>query len=294
MIKRALPLITLAITALAQTAVPLSERIQHYDPAKNRQSTAHGGLGDLRHQPIINPRDLTGNLIVIARGVLSGHSSIAEHFHNRCEEMFIILDGEAEFTIDGHTSLIKGPAAVPDRMGHAHAIWNPTDKPVQWMNINIGMGKNYDVFNLDDPRDHATLEAVPQFINTRFDRAQLKPVAAMDGGKGTVQYRRAFDPTVFSTPWSWVDHLVVPVGASVGPRALPDFSEIYYVMAGTGTVTINNETAPIKAGDGIPVDINQKRSFTQTGADPLEFMIFGIAKDMNAKVAMMDAKRPAR
>src|SRR5438034_2910021 len=50
-----------------------------------------------------------------------------------CEEMFVILDGEAQFTIDGRTSVLKGPAGAPCRMGHMHAIYNATDKPVQWM-----------------------------------------------------------------------------------------------------------------------------------------------------------------
>ena len=39
----------------------------------------------------------------------------------------------------------------------------------------------------------------------------------MHGGKGTVQYRRALGPDVFSTAWAFVDHMVVPPGASVGP-----------------------------------------------------------------------------
>ena len=284
------------LAALAQApSLPLAQRIGHYDPALSRESTGHGGLGGLRHQGLVNTRYVTGNLAFVQKGVLDGHSSIAEHFHNGSEEMFIILDGEAQFTIDGHTSLIKGPAAVPDRLGHAHAIYNATDKPLQWMNVNVSLySGSGGSFNLGDTREHVTLDPIPQFISTRFDRSLLRPVNAMDGGKGSVQYRRAFDPTVFSTPWSWVDHLLLPPGTSVGPRALPTVSEVYYVMAGQGTVTIGNETAPIKAGDGIPVDIGQTRSFAQTGTEPLEFMIYGFAKDMDAKIAMMSAPRAGR
>ena len=36
--------------------------------------------------------------------------------------MFVIFDGEAEFTIDGRTSLLKGTVGAPVRMGHSHAI----------------------------------------------------------------------------------------------------------------------------------------------------------------------------
>ena len=58
------------------------------------------------------------------RGVIEPKSGIGAHFHNQCEEMFVILDGEAQFTIDGRTSLLKGPAGAPARLGHSHAIYN--------------------------------------------------------------------------------------------------------------------------------------------------------------------------
>lgn len=282
------------MAAFSQVTAPLEKRIAHYDLSKMRPSTAvHGGAGGMQFGVLLNAGAIP-NLLFLHRGIINPHSSIGEHYHMRCEEMFVILDGEAEFTVDGRTSLIKGPAAVPDRMGHAHAIYNPGDKPIQWMNINVGMGPNYDTFDLGDSRVGAQLDPVPQFPNMRFDRALLRPASAMDGGQGTVQYRRGLAPTIFSTPWAYVDHLVIPPGASVGSRALPALGEVYYVMAGEGTAQIGAETAAIKTGDAIPVDVNQPRAFTQTGAEPLEFLIIGVSKDPDSKIAMMNARPPAR
>jgi hypothetical protein len=38
------------------------------------------------------------------------------------EEMFVILDNEGQFTIDGRTSSLTGSAGVPCRMGRSHVL----------------------------------------------------------------------------------------------------------------------------------------------------------------------------
>ena len=57
-------------------------------------------------------------------------------------------------------------------------------------------------------------------------------------------YRRALDPSVFLTNWSYVDHLVLPPGASDGLHRHTGVEEVYYVINGDGEVTVGSETTP--------------------------------------------------
>ncbi len=220
------------------------------------------------------------NLWFLHRGNIPPKAGIGAHFHNNCEEMFIILDGEAQFTIDGRTSVLKGPAGAPVRMGHSHAIYNHTDRTVEWMNINVTAIKGwYDAFDLGDSRANAPLDPVPPFMTLRLDRTLLRPVNALHGGKGEVQVRRALDAQVFLGPWGYVDHLLIPAGSSTGPSTDAEIGGFYYVLAGEGTVKVGSETASIKAHDGVPLNFNQAISFEATGAVPLELMAIGVVKD---------------
>ena len=277
----------------------LAQRIAHTDPAAYRTlSAVHGGAGSMLFTALLNRGAVTPEFNFLHRGVIPAGSGIGHHFHNVVEEMFVILDGEAQFTVDGRTASVKGPAGVLCRTGHSHAIYNPGPTPVQWMNLNVSLVAGvYDTFDLGDTRVGAALDAIPTFMTIRLDKSLLRAAGARGRGASlpppapnAVLSRRVAGPAMFSTTWSYLDHVLVPPGASTPELPHEGLGEAYYVLGGEGTISVAGVepgTAGVRAGDAIPVRGGETTRFTSTGSAPLELLVMGVARDMAAKTQLL-------
>jgi len=285
-----LGLTTLSVALAADDA--LVQRIAHTDPARYRPLTAvHAGAGSMAFTALLARGAVTPHFNFLHRGEIPAGSGIGHHFHNTAEEMFVILGGEAQFTVDGRTSVVKGPAAVLCKLGHSHAIYNHSAQPLQWMNWQVGATPNVsDAFDLGDARVGVPLDPIPVFMTARLDRALVRPAGEAPG----VTARRLYQPQVFTTPWAYVDHVLLAPGTTTPATAHETIGEAYYVIAGSGRVTIGRESAPIAAGDAIPVRLGETSTIGNGGSEPLELLVIGVARDLEAKTAFILANPPRR
>lgn len=281
--NRLLLLLTVVIT-ISASAQSLSKRVVHNDPSKYRELTAvHGGAGKMGFTQLIGRTELSTNFLYLHTGSIHAKSGIGQHYHHTIEEMFVILDGEAEFTINGRTAKIKGPALVPCKMGNSHGIYNSGTTPLRWMNFAVSTIKGRgDSFDLGDDRVGAKLDPIPQFVSGQLKKELLKPNSNAYPGNG-ILYRRMLGPDVFSTSWDHVDHLIIPEGSAAGPRQLEGFEEVYYVIKGSGIIGIGADAAPIKADDAFYGSLGEKLNFTNNGKEDLELLVIGIAASKQQK-----------
>ena len=286
--------------------VLLINRIGHSDPAKAMPGkNVHQCTGTLGIQTLLG-RGSVKNLAFMHHGPLGPKSSIGHHFHTNSDEMFLILDGDCQFTVNGQTALLKGPVGVPCKSGNSHAVYNPSSKAVDWVNFQVltvdpvqpaaavvppaqggGMPRrgsyNYSadptaLFETADDRSDAVLVKKPTFINTgQLIRENLRPIVKMNGGKDTVFYRRALGPGAFESNWAFFDHLLIPVGSTVGRHYHAGVDEVYFVIKGKGKVYVNDEVADVAYGDAVPVKAGEIHSLESSAAEPLEVVIYGIA-----------------
>jgi len=71
------------------------------------------------------------------------------------------------------------------------------------------------------------------------------------GGEGKIRSCRVFDSGAFEGAWNFVDYAVLPPGTSIGCHTHGRNEEMYLVMEGEGTLSLDGETFPVRPGSVI-------------------------------------------
>ncbi len=87
------------------------------------------------------------------------------------------------------------------------------------------------------------------------------------------EIRPLIDRTTASIERCSLAEEVMPVGAKIEPHHHLDTEEIYYILRGTGHMTVGAETRAVEAGDAVFIPRGQVHTLENTGAEPLTLLL---------------------
>lgn len=64
---------------------------------------------------------------------IAPHTSVADHYHEHCTEVFHVLHGSGRFTIDGRTFLLEPGDTLTCNPGEVHSTQNDGDEPFTYV-----------------------------------------------------------------------------------------------------------------------------------------------------------------
>jgi len=253
--------------------------IGHTDQEQFRDAVnCHGGTGKIRYMELLGSKTFDTNLLFVHRGVLPTKSGIGEHIHRKMEEMYIVFDGPAQFTINGRTAELPAGSMAMFSMGSSHGIYNHTDKEIQFMNIGVSSIKGkYDNIDYKNDLVQAKVESPAPFLWAQFDRSLLHPTLGGHQGKGEIFFQRVWSDENFKTNWYFIDYCLLQPDTSIGYHQHNTIEEVYYVMHGTGRFTVNDSTFDVRAGDALPCRLHDSHGIYNNSNENLEILVISVA-----------------
>jgi len=287
------PLFSLQTAGAEQTGTPYCGRT---DPAKYRE-VDYGG-GPVYEMTLIESDLTETNIYYIKRGIIPARSGIGVHRHEKMEEMYIVFNAPAEFTVDGHTSLLPANSCVLCPLGSTHALYNNSDETLQWLSIAVSLEKGEGDEDIEygpvpgrqgiedgaitmqrNSSRPVVLESPAKFRWARFDPSLTKWVGPAHLGAGKILNRRPWLDGNFETNWVRIGHCILPPGSSIGYHQHNGIEEVYYVMSGTGRSTVNDYTWDVRPGDAIPCTLHDSHGLYNNSDGDLDIFVLMVAME---------------
>ena len=272
--------ISILLIVFANAAYAQNPVVGHTDPSQYRDSKgAHDGAGTLSYFTLLGTDLFETNFIFFHRGILQPRSSIGEHNHRGSEEIYFIFDGPAEFTVNGKTALLPPRATVLCPLNESHGVYNNSDKPLEWMNISVRTDTRDGTINYGEDLANQQITSPTPFLWAPLDKSILIDRPAAHQGKGTILSRRVWGADAFRTKWAFVDHLVLPPDTSIGYHRHDGIEEVYYIIEGTGKMTVDDQTFIVSAGDAIPNKLGGSHGLYNHSNEDIEIIVVACAME---------------
>ncbi|MBN1291843.1 MAG: cupin domain-containing protein [Candidatus Latescibacteria bacterium] len=238
----------------------------------------HGGAGIHKTAMLLRGEDFATEFRGMTTLTLEPGCSIGEHYLKTCEEIYIALDGPARFTVNGKTAELPAGAMVPGILHSSHGIYNNTDKSLRMLIITAGDKKSQNGFiDYGDDLTGTIPETPPPFPWVQLDKSLLHEASNSHDGKGTILFRRLWNPDSFDSKFYVFSHAIILSGSSIGYHQHNTREEIYYVLEGSGRYTVNDSTFTVGKGDALPCRIHDVHGIYNDSVNDLEILIFSVS-----------------
>lgn len=88
----------------------------------------------------ITPKETTGDYDLVIGKTPAQVSGPPPHYHESYSEVFVVIEGEMDFVIDGQPRTVIAGESVDLPPGTLHTFSNNSDKACKWINIHSPKG----------------------------------------------------------------------------------------------------------------------------------------------------------
>lgn len=110
-------------------------------------------------------------------------------------------------------------------------------------------------------------------IIRNYLEAELK-VGSSHKGKGEVQSVKLYEERDFDSPLKFLYYMILPPGTSVGYHEHGSNEEVYVILEGNGTMTVNGTEQAVKPGDVLLNKPGWSHGLENTGEEPIRILVY--------------------
>ena len=261
-------------------------------------TSLRGGAGQVEIRNVLDGTDFETSVAFVKGGRLPPGASIGLHRNPHSDVLFLALDEPMTVVHDEAVALVSQPTALLFRAGSAHGMYNHGGIPAAFVMIGIAPeGGQFDVEDLGD--DLTAREPTQGDLHSaeRLDRSLLDSYSAHMGAD-EIEVRRLFGPVrdqtrypdqvgkstkwtadpefLFPTNLGFVDHVVVPPGASVGYHRHDALEECQIFIDGDARMKVDGEVVEVSKGDCVPGRPGGSHGLINHTDTPTEFIAIGV------------------
>lgn len=100
--------------------------------------SVHGGCGQCQNCRVMGPEAFDTPIRFFYYTVLPPQASFGEHKHGDDNEVYIVLEGEGRYTMNGESAPVKAGDILVNKPFATHALENTGDQPMRVLVFEVG------------------------------------------------------------------------------------------------------------------------------------------------------------